>query len=236
MKKENINIHLKEAFLAKTGYAFKNIDLLRQALTHTSYANEHHIADNERLEFLGDAVLELTISDTLYHQYPNDPEGHLTRMRANIVRGLTIAEASRKLGLGYMMFLGKGERLSGGELRTSLLADVFEATIGAIYLDSGLEAAQTYILQQLKDVIQHSARTLFSEDYKTTLQEFVQSKPEKPQLAYKLLGDYGPDHDKVFKIGIYMNEQLLAVAEGRSKKQAEQKAANKALNVLKGKS
>lgn len=236
MTRENENFHLKEAFLTKTGYAFENIDLLRQALTHTSYANEHHLADNERLEFLGDAVLELTISETLYLLYPDHPEGHLTKMRANIVRGLTIAEAARKLGLGYMMFLGKGERSSGGELRISLLADVFEATIGAIYLDSGLEAARAFILDQLENIIVKSAHSLFSEDYKTMLQEYVQSKPDKAQLEYQLLAEYGPDHDKMFKIGIYLNKQLLAIAEGSSKKRAEQKAAREALNMLKGKS
>ena len=188
---------LKE-FQARIGYQFKNINLLRQALTHSSYANEKHmrkLSDNERLEFLGDAVLELVSSEFLYDNYSDVPEGELTKLRASIVCEPTLALCTEAMELGRYVLLGRGEERTGGRKRKSILSDALEAVIGAIYLDGGFANAKEFVLKYILTDIEH--KQLFY-DSKTILQEVVQGKHKK--LTYKLIGESGPDHDKSFSV------------------------------------
>lgn len=217
-------------FQERIGYHFQQEGLLRQALTHSSYANEHHMkkhSDNERLEFLGDAVLEIVSSEFLYNKYPDVPEGELTRKRASIVCEPTLALCTRELELGRYLYLGRGEDKTGGRKRKSILSDCLEAIIGAIYLDGGFanakEFIEEYILKDIED------KQLFY-DSKTILQEIVQEEHEK--VEYVLSGESGPDHNKSFKVELHLKGECIAVAEGRTKKAAEQEAAYKALRKL----
>ncbi len=215
-------------------YCFQNVDLLKQAVTHSSFTNEQRInrsQDYERLEFLGDAILELVSSDYLYHQYPHLSEGELTKRRASAVCESSLAMCARDLELGQYMLLGKGEESTGGRERDSILADMMEAIIGAIYLDSGMEAARQhihkFILQDLED------KQLFV-DSKSTLQEVIQGKLKKT-FSYQLLSESGPEHDKIFTVEVRMEEECLGTGTGRTKKAAEQQAAYKALLLLREK-
>lgn len=214
---------LKE-FQKKIGYQFQQEGLLRQALTHSSYANEHRmkkLSDNERLEFLGDAVLEIVTSDFLYHEHTDVPEGELTRVRASIVCEQTLAFCTRALNLGDYLFLGKGEDQTGGRKRKSILSDAFEAIIGAIYLDGGFANAKEFIHRFiLKDL---ENKKLFF-DSKTILQEIVQAN-FKEVISYHLIGEEGPDHNKIFRVAVHIGEEEYGVGEGRTKKAAEQEAA-----------
>lgn len=214
---------LKE-FQKKIGYQFQQEGLLRQALTHSSYANEHRmkkLSDNERLEFLGDAVLEIVTSDFLYHEHTDVPEGELTRVRASIVCEQTLAFCTRALNLGDYLFLGKGEDQTGGRKRKSILSDAFEAIIGAIYLDGGFANAKEFIHRFiLKDL---ENKKLFF-DSKTILQEIVQAN-FKEVISYHLIGEEGPDHNKTFRVAVHIGEEEYGVGEGRTKKAAEQEAA-----------
>lgn len=217
-------------FQTMIGYQFKEEGLLRQALTHSSYANEKHmkkLSDNERLEFLGDAVLEIVSSDFLYHNYPNVPEGELTRLRASIVCEPTLALCTEELSLGNYLLLGKGEDLTGGRKRKSILSDALEAIIGAIYLDGGFANAKEFIHKYILTDIEH--KKLFY-DSKTILQEVVQGKHEN--LEYVLVEESGPDHDKNFTVEVRINEKAIATATGHTKKAAEQAAAYHALIEL----
>ena len=213
------------------GYEFKDRALLKQALTHSSYANEHkmdHSHCNERLEFLGDAVLELVTSDFLYHKYADLPEGELTKTRASIVCEPTLAACAGDIRLGERLYLGKGEEATGGRLRNSVVSDAFEALIGAVYLDGGLACARELITRFVLNDIEH--KKLFY-DSKTILQEMVQSRQDG-SLTYELVREEGPDHDKHFEVCARMGEQEIGRGEGRTKKAAEQMAAYKGILFL----
>ena len=214
------------------GYQFQTPGLLSQALTHSSYANEKHMkkgSDNERLEFLGDAVLEIVSSEFLYLNYPKLPEGDLTKMRASLVCEPTLAFCTRQLNLGDYLLLGKGEDMTGGRQRKSILSDALEAVIGAIYLDGGFASAKEFILKFILTDIEH--KQLFY-DSKTILQEVVQAS-YKEELCYRLVGEEGPDHDKHFMVEAWIGEMLIGKGEGHTKKAAEQEAAYQALLKLK---
>ena len=213
------------------GYNFQSEGLLRQALTHSSYANEKHmkkLSDNERLEFLGDAVLELVSSDFLYKNYQKLPEGELTKLRASIVCEPTLALCAKELHLGEYLLLGKGEDQTGGRERKSILSDALEAVIGAIYLDGGFANAKEFVLKYIMTDIEH--KQLFY-DSKTILQEVVQGEHES--LQYVMTEESGPDHNKSFTVEAHIDNVCLGVGSGHTKKAAEQEAAYRALLLLK---
>jgi len=220
-----------DKFQELIGYQFADEQLLKQALTHSSYANEKHmkkLSDNERLEFLGDAVLEIVSSEFLYHNYPNLSEGKLTKLRASIVCEPTLAMCTEPIYLGDYLMLGKGEDQTGGRTRKSILSDALEAVIGAIYLDGGFANAKEFVLKYILTDIEH--KQLFY-DSKTILQEVVQG--ERKQLSYVLLEETGPDHDKSFYVGVMIDDKQISTGVGHTKKAAEQEAAYKALLLLK---
>ena len=214
------------------GYQFKNISLLQNALAHSSYANERwhdSLMSNERLEFLGDSILGMTVADYLYRNFPNRPEGELTRMRADMVCETTLAAVASRIGLGQHLLLGHGEEQGGGRERASILADAVESVIAACYLDGGMEPAAAFIKTfVLCDV---PVAKLHNMDYKTTLQELVQRKKNQI-LSYTLVGESGPDHDKQFVVEVSLNGKSVGKGTGRSKKKAEQDAARVAIEVL----
>lgn len=212
-----------------------DLNVLHQALTHTSFANEAKntgITHNERLEFLGDAVLELVISEYLYSNFRHFTEGELTKARAHIVCEPTLAECANKLGLGDFLLLGKGEENSGGRHRASILADAFEAVIGAIYTASNFSSARNFILQNLKNILQAVGSNGYMRDYKTMLQEHLQRSGEV-KITYDVTSETGPDHDKTFEIAVTISNNVLGLGTGKSKKEAEQSAAKQALIKLK---
>ncbi|MDY6299743.1 ribonuclease III [Selenomonas bovis] len=218
------------ALAQRLGVTFHDIGLLHTALIHTSYANEAQgrVAHNERLEFLGDAVLELASSTYLYTHFPTLPEGELTKTRASIVCSAALAKIAARLGLGEYLLLGHGEEMSGGRARTTNLEDAFEAVLGAIYLDQGWETARDYALRQLApefDQVRHGENL---QDYKTLLQELVQKTPGST-IAYELLEATGPDHAKHYRYAVVINGKTCGEGEGSSKKEAEQQAARMAL-------
>jgi ribonuclease-3 len=208
----------------KSGYCFKDFNLLVQAMTHSSYSNEHRLnrlTNNERLEFLGDAVLEIISSEFLYKEYPKMLEGDMTKLRASIVCEQTLDICSKELDLGKYLLLGKGEDATGGRKRSSIISDAMEALIGAIYLDGGFANAKEFILKFiLKDI---DNKKLFY-DSKTILQEFVQSHYEE-ELHYLLVEERGPDHNKEFTVDAMLGEEAVGRGKGRTKKAAEQEAA-----------
>ena len=211
-------------FQSKIGYTFKNRHLLEQALTHSSYANEKHMkkhSDNERLEFLGDAVLEIVSSEFLFINYPQKPVGELTKLRASIVCEPTLALCTKPLDLGKYLRLGRGEDHTGGRKRKSILSDALEAVIGAIYLDGGFTNAKEFVLNFILNDIEH--KQLFY-DSKTILQEMVQAK-YKETLVYELLKEEGPDHNKSFEVCVKIGDEEIGRGLGRTKKAAEQVAA-----------
>lgn len=215
----------------KINYHFKDKSLLKQALTHSSYANEQKInkyADYERLEFLGDAVLELVSSEFLFRENPDMSEGKLTKLRASIVCESALAYCARGFGLEEFILLGKGEEITGGRDRDSIISDVMEAIIGAIYLDSGMEQASDYIRRFVLSDLEH--KKLFY-DAKTILQEVVQ-RDNTGNLHYVLLSEEGPDHDKVFVVEARIDEKRIGTGSGRTKKAAEQQAAYEALKLM----
>ena len=218
------------SFEEKIGYKFENVDLLITALTHSSYYNENRIKKyecNERLEFLGDAVLELVSSEYIYEENPTMPEGDLTRIRASYVCEPTLALCARKLELGRFILLGKGEDRTGGRERDSILSDTLEATIGAVYLDGGFERARQYVHKHILEDIE--TKKLFY-DSKTILQEIVQSR--HLELEYKLLNEEGPDHNKSFTVAVNIGGRTVTTASGKTKKKAEQSAAYQAILEL----
>ncbi|MEO3945151.1 ribonuclease III [Gorillibacterium sp. CAU 1737] len=215
------------------GIFFENTAILRQAFTHSSFVNENRAAgakDNERLEFLGDAVLELTVSEYLYEAYPNRSEGELTKLRASIVCEPSLVVFAENLGFGQYVLLGKGEELTGGRTRPALLADVFESFIGALYLDQGLEAVKRFLGSCLYPKIATDGKPQII-DYKTRLQEHVQQHG-MGSLEYRIAGERGPAHEKEFLSEVHMEGDLLGTGSGRSKKEAEQQAAREALSKL----
>ncbi|MBQ1902144.1 MAG: ribonuclease III [Lachnospiraceae bacterium] len=214
---------LKE-FQEKIGYEFKDESLLAQALTHSSYANEKHmkkLSDNERLEFLGDAVLEVVSSEFLYLNYRDYSEGALTKLRASLVCEPTLAYCTKEMNLGKYLRLSKGEEKTGGRMRKSVLSDALEATIGAIFLDGGMEPAKAYIMKYIMTDIEH--KKLFH-DSKTALQEIVQSMHDNA-LVYELVKEEGPDHAKQFYVEAKVGDLVIGKGCGNSKKAAEQDAA-----------
>ncbi len=229
--KQGYNLELLEK---RIGYCFRDKMLLKQAITHSSYTNEQKInkyGHYERLEFLGDAVLELVSSEMLFTLHKDKSEGELTKMRASMVCEPSLAFCAKDLELGEFMLLGKGEECTGGRRRDSITSDAMEAVIGAIYLDGGMDAAKTFIhrfiLSDLED------KQLFY-DSKTTLQEFIQGKLKK-EFNYILLGESGPEHDKVFEVAICMDNEIIGRGSGRTKKAAEQQAAYMALRMFRDK-
>ena len=217
---------------AAIGYRFENITLLQNALTHSSYANErwhNSLLSNERLEFLGDAILGMTVAKYLYQTFPDRPEGELTRMRADMVCEQTLAKVAARINLGKHLLLGNGEEQGGGRTRNSILADAVESVIAATYLDGGMEAAQRFIEQFI--LVEVPVKKLHNADYKTALQELVQQKKNQV-LSYALVGESGPDHDKQFDVEVSLNGQVVGAGSGSSKKRAEQAAARAALEKL----
>ncbi len=217
-----------DALVADLGIQFQSLPLLKQAFTHASYRNEHrrpHLEDNERLEFLGDAVLELVVSEYLYRTNSNLPEGELTRLRAAIVCEPSLVRFARRLGFDQYIRLGRGEERSGGRNRPALLADVFEAFIGALYLDQGLAAVQSFMNRHFFPYLGDYAHAL---DYKTALQEWVQQHVGK-DLRYEIVEERGPAHAREFVVQVCIGAEVMGKGTGRSKKEAEQKAAREAL-------
>ena len=209
------------------GHRFENIRYLLTAVTHSSFANEQRRETeyNERLEFLGDSVLSIVVSEYLFTSPKHLPEGDLTRVRAALVCENSCYEFAKKIGLGQYLRLGRGEENSGGRTRVSLLADAFEAVLGALYLDGGLEVARSFLLPLVK------AEQAVPEDYKTRLQEIVQQNPEE-RLRYVVTGESGPDHNKRFTVEVRLNSNVIGKGEGHSKKAAEQQAAREALRLF----
>ncbi len=225
---------LLENIQKKLSYNFKNIDLLREALTHKSFVNENpelNLNDNERLEFLGDAVLDLVISTYLIKNFPHFQEGELSRSKSIVVSESSLAKIAAGLDLGQYLFLGRGEEQTGGRKKESLLANALEAIIAAIYLDGGLEAADDLIRMTFAGDIMIIAHEGISLDYKTDLQEYCQARGLHLPV-YKVKKESGPDHRKTFEIELLIDGKVLGIGSGRSKKEAEQKAAEEALKNL----
>lgn len=219
----------------RIGYEFHDMQMLMTAMCHSSYANEHRqrqIHDNERLEFLGDAVLEVSSSDFLFHQYPDMPEGKLTKLRANIVCEPTLALCAREIHLEQYLLLGKGEEHTGGRYRDSIISDAMEALIGAIYLDGGFANAKEFVEKFILTDIEH--KKLFY-DSKTILQEIVQRDHKGEEITYQLIGEEGPDHNKKFVVDLLIGGKVEGQGSGRTKKAAEQEAAYHTIIKWKGK-
>ena len=213
-------------------YKFKNEKYLINALTHSSYANEVRdgVSSNERLEFLGDSVLSIIVSEYIYNKFPDLPEGELTKMRAALVCEQSLCSFSKELNLGRCLRLGKGEEKGGGRERVSILADAFEAVLAAMYLDGGFEVAKNHVMRFIKDDAKHHEIDSFK-DYKTALQEIIQRNPEE-YVTYVLTGEEGPDHNKVFEVEVKLNSNTIGKGKGKNKKQAEQAAAKEALRLM----
>lgn len=220
---------------AVLGYTFSDIALLKKALTHRSFANEKHsnvTINNERLEFLGDSVLGMVISEYLLHQFPHEPEGKLSKTRSFVVNEKTLSRvASKKLNLGAYLLIGKGEENTQGRKKASLLADALEATFAAIYLDGGLEKVRTVIIGLLESEIHSVVFEKKQRDYKTELQEVTQGRLGVTP-TYQVLSEHGPDHEKTFVVGLMIGQEEFGRGEGTSKKAAEQQAAKQALARL----
>jgi ribonuclease-3 len=220
---------------ARIGYRFRDRGLLEHALTHKSRAAEDvsgGVADNESLEFLGDAVLGLVVADALFRQYPDYNEGQKSKIKASIVSTQALARQAEQIELGEQLILGRGEEKTGGRFKQALLADAYEALIAAIYLDGGLEAATTFLHRELKEAIDAGAESNFvGQDYKSALQERVQALG-RPLPEYRIAGEAGPDHRKIFSVEVVVGGEVLGAASGKAKKEAEQEAARLALERL----
>lgn len=218
----------------KIGYMFNDIELLKIALTHTSYANEHKkkmIKHNERLEFLGDSVLSLIITTYLFKNLSNIPEGELSRIRSTIVCENSLKLSGDEFNLSQYIYMGKGEEQTGGRGRSSIVSDAMEALIASIYLDSGYENAEIFVLRQMDDIIQKAIQGKLFKDYKTQYQEVIQKK-SNAKIEYVVVSEEGPDHQKVFTVSLLLNDTVVSTGKGRSKKVAEQKAAEIALEKM----
>jgi ribonuclease III len=219
----------------RIGHTFKDAELLERALTHKSYANENRVPyHNERMEFLGDAVLSLVISEHLMKAFPDSTEGDLSRLRAAVVSEPALASVSRDIGLGGHLLLGKGEDQTGGRNKDSLLADCLEALIAAVYLDAGKDAAESLVIRLFEDVMKRTSASGGSLDYKTEFQELCQEQL-KQLPEYRIVSETGPDHQKQFEMEVWIKGQLSGRGTGKSKKEAEQRAAKEALAKLTGK-
>ncbi len=218
-------------FETSIGIEFKNKELLKQAFIHRSYLNENRsikLEHNERLEFLGDAVLELVITDYLYKKYPEKDEGELTAYRSSLVNSVTLATAAEKIGMNSFLLLSKGESKDTGRARQVILANTFESLVGALYIDQGYNMAAKFIADQLFGLIEGIVENRTFIDAKSRFQEEAQEKVGATPL-YKLLKENGPDHNKVFTVGVFLREEMIVMGEGKSKQEAEQDAAEKAL-------
>ena len=219
-------------FEQNIGYEFKDKKLLKIALTHSSHSNEScgRLSSYERLEFLGDSILGLVTSEYIFKNFPSYPEGDLTKLRASVVCEKQLCIFARELEIGKFMKLSRGEQHSGGRERPSILADIFEAICAAIYLDGGMQEASKFILRFIIPAVEHPL-VLETHDYKTDLQEIVQKNPEET-IEYALLKEVGPDHDKRFTVGVKINSNIVGKGSGKTKKEAEQRAAREALKLL----
>ena len=213
-------------------YTFKNKELLKTALTHTSYAYEKHQESNEKLEFLGDSILEFLSSRNLFTHYKNLHEGEMTKVRATVVCEKSLHKIAVRHNFGNYLLLGKSEKLTGGNKRPAILADSVEAVIAAMYLDGGLEPVNKFIIENLKDEIEQASKHVGDKDYKTVLQEKLQEGGDV-KIEYEIIKESGPDHDKSFDAQVKFNGKVLAKGSGKSKKGAEMQAAKKALENLK---
>lgn len=214
------------------GYEFKNKDLLNEALTHTSYANEFKTKSNEKLEFLGDSILEFVSSKYIFTHYKNLHEGDLTKLRATVVCEDSLYEIAKKIEMYKYIKVGTGEKNSNGNFNKAILADSIEALIAAIYFDSGLDASEKFIINNLKESIEKASQNVGNKDYKTVLQEKLQEKGEVT-IEYRVINEFGPDHDKTFEVEVLQNGTVLAKGKGKSKKHAEMNAAENALCNMK---
>ena len=214
------------------GYTFKDKKLLQKALTHTSYAYEKKVESNEKLEFLGDSILEFVSSVYLYSNYSNLKEGEMTKVRATVVCEESLYEVAKLHNFSDFLYLGKSERLSGGKNRPAILADSVEAVIAAIFLDGGIEKSEKFIIENLADSIEIATQHVGIKDYKTVLQEKLQEHGEV-KIEYQITKEEGPDHDKVFEAQVSCDGRILAKGEGKSKKEAHMNAAKKALEKIK---
>lgn len=212
----------------KIGYTFKNKSLLKTALSHSSYANENHTRSNERLEFLGDSVLSIIISECIFKKMQNVNEGDLSKFRAALVCEQSLAEISKSIHLSELIFLGRGEEKNGGRLRPSIISDAFEAVLGAIYLDSDIETARVWLLNIMADRIDRAITGKLYSDYKTALQEIVQ-RDGRSFVTYKTLEESGREHERRFVVQAFVNGEAKCIADGHSKKEAEQVAAKKTI-------
>lgn len=221
-----------DKFEENIGYSFNDKKLLKTALTHTSYANEQNVTSNEKLEFLGDAVLEFVTSEYLYKNYINLKEGEMTKVRASVVCEKSLYKVAKLHNFSDFLYLGKSERKMGGEQRPAILADSVEAVIAVIYLDGGIEEAEKFIIENLKEDIEIATKHVGDKDYKTVLQEKLQEHGDV-KIEYKIVKEKGPDHNKSFEAEVSFNGKALARGEGKSKKEAQMYAAQKALENLK---
>ncbi len=214
------------------GYSFKNIEILEKSLTHSSYSNEdksYSKVNNERLEFLGDAVLSITVSRFIFDKFPEYPEGDLTKLRSQVVCEDTLSLVAANLQIGRFLLLGKGEEASGGRERKSILADAVEAIIAAIYIDGGYRKAEEFVLENLTKYIQLAVKGKIVTDFKSYLQEYYQSKSQSCKIRYVVTKEEGPDHEKMFHVNVLVNKTVVGKGTGKSKKLAEQDAAKNAL-------
>lgn len=221
-------------FMKKIGYRFNDLNLLNTALTHSSYNNEKktkHKSNNERLEFLGDAILDAAISQYLYTRFENFEEGDLTRMRASIVCESSLADCGLKYQIGQYFLLGKGEENTGGRARSSIIADTMEAVFGAVYLDGGWDNASQFVLNSLKEIIEEVVQGKRYSDFKTKFQEIIQANTDL-EIQYETVKEEGPDHNKTFYVNVSVGREIKGKGSGRSKKEAEQNAAKDALTIM----
>ena len=224
MKKNNVEENI--------GYIFKNKQLLKKALTHTSYAYENKVESNEKLEFLGDSILEFVSSIYLYSKYSKLTEGEMTKVRATVVCEKSLYKIAKLHNFSDFLYLGKSEQKTGGHLRPAILADSVEAVIAAMYLDGGLEVASKFIIENLENEIKEATKHVGDKDYKTVLQEKLQIHGNV-EIKYEILKEEGPDHDKTFESEVRCDGKILAIGKGKSKKEAQMEAAKKALENLK---
>ena len=213
------------------GYTFKNKELLKKALTHTSYAYENKIESNEKLEFLGDSILEFVSSRYIYEKYPKLKEGEMTKVRATVVCEDSLYKIADKHNFSDFLYVGKSERMHQGNRKIAIMADSVEAVIAAIYFDSGLEEAEKFIISNLKEEIEIATKNVGIKDHKTVLQEKLQVNGNV-NIKYEIINETGPDHDKTFTAEVKLDGKVLAVGKGKTKKQAEMDAAGKALETL----
>ncbi len=213
------------------GYEFNNKKLLETALTHTSYAYEKKKQSNEKLEFLGDSILEFVSSEYIFHNYPELKEGEMTKVRASVVCEKSLHEVAKMHNFSDFLYLGKSERISQKEVRAAIMADSVEAVIAAIFLDGGLEPTKKFIINNLAKSIENATKHIGQKDYKTVLQEILQ-KNGTVDIVYEIIDEKGPDHEKIFTSEVKLNNKVLATGEGKSKKQAEMEAAKNALNKI----